>query len=106
MTDDDELRRWVREGEAALERIRSQQAGILAMVRGLLAALQTYRTRESFDAWLRRSAYGDLDEADMEALYKIGEHYEMAEKFLRTTVLVEPQEIWNALKQRVERAAR
>jgi thioredoxin-like negative regulator of GroEL len=104
----DSIQQWAaqRLAETAIARFKRRQdemrAGILPMARGLQAALQVYRTRAEFEAWLKTSEYADFSEADLEALYKIGEHHEMAEEFLRTTTLVEPQEIWNAFKKRVE----
>jgi hypothetical protein len=108
MTDDERRRneRLLREGEAVIENYLSRQAEmraqILPMAYGLLTALHCYRTRESFEAWFKNSPYADFSEADIAALIKIGEHCEIAEKFLRTTTLVEPQEIWNALKERID----
>jgi hypothetical protein len=102
MTDEQLMRR----GEAAFERYEARQAEIRAqimpMAYGLMAALYVYRTAASFEAWRKSSAYADFSEADIAALLKIAEHCQIAEEFLRTTTLVEPQEIWNAIKDRAE----
>jgi hypothetical protein len=104
VSDDD--RELARKGEAAIKEIaarHAESACILPMAYGLMAALYQYRTAASFEAWFKSSEYADFSEADIEALLKIGEHCQIAEEFLRTTDLVEPQEIWNAIKDRAER---
>jgi hypothetical protein len=105
VSDDD--RELVRKGEAAIKEIAARHAEmracILPMAYGLMAALYQYRTAASFEAWFKSSEYADFSEADIEALLKIGEHCQIAEEFLRTTDLVEPQEVWNAIKDRAER---
>jgi hypothetical protein len=103
VSDDEEL---AKEGAAAVERYLSGQAEmralILPMAYGLMAALYHYRTAASFNAWLKSSEFADFSEADIAALLKIAEHCQIAEEFLRTTHLVDPQEIWNAIKDRAE----
>jgi hypothetical protein len=104
MTDDD--RELIRQGEAVikehLSRLAEMRACILPMAYGLMAALYQYRTAASFEAWRKSSEYADFSEADIAALLKIAEHHQIAEEFLRTTDLVTPQEIWNAIKDRAE----
>jgi hypothetical protein len=96
----------MRQGEAAWEeyeaRCAEMRAAILPMAYGLMAALNQYRTAAEFEAWHKSSAYADFSDADIAALLKIAEHCQIAEEFLRATTLVEPQEIWNAIKDRAE----
>jgi hypothetical protein len=94
-------REAMRQGEAMVEYYLARLADTMAY--GLMAALYQHRTAASFEAWRKSSAYADFSEADINALLKIAEHCQIAEEFLRTTDLVEPQEIWNAIKDRAER---
>jgi hypothetical protein len=105
INDNDDLEN-IRQGEAVikdyLSRRAEMRAQILPMAYGLMAALYEYRTAASFEAWRKSSNYAHFSEADIAALLKIAEHCQIAEEFLRTTTLAEPQEIWNAIKDRAE----
>jgi len=100
---DDE--RSIREGETAVERYHNSRdearAQIMPMARGLLAAKRKYPATQEFGNWLDTSRYARLEKDDRAALIKIGEHEEFALKFIRTTSLISPETIWDAIKERL-----
>jgi len=100
---DDE--RSIREGETAVERYHNSRdearAQIMPMARGLLAAKRKYPATQEFGNWLDTSRYARLEKDDRAALIKIGEHEEFAIKFIRTTSLISPETIWDAIKERL-----
>ena len=95
--------RLIREGEAAVDRYnRSREtarAQIIPMARGLLAARQCYPADRDFGDWLHTSSYRELEKDDRAALIRIGEHETYAIKFLRSTRLVSPRTIWDAIQE-------
>jgi hypothetical protein len=98
---DDE--RLIREGEEAVAAynndIKNARSRIIPMARGLLAARRRYPANRDFGEWLKVSPYGDVGDTDRAALIQIGEHDEFAAKFVRTTNLISPQTIWNAIEE-------
>jgi hypothetical protein len=98
---DDE--RLIREGEAAAsaynKNINTARSRIMPMARGLLAAKRKYPATQDFGAWLQTSSYRDIEKDDRAALIKIGEHDDFAAEFVRTTNLISPRTIWNAIQE-------
>jgi hypothetical protein len=98
---DDE--RLIREGEAAAsaynKNINTARARIMPMARGLLAAKRKYPATQDFGNWLQTSSYRDIEKDDRAALIKIGEHDDFAADFVRTTNLISPRTIWNAIEE-------
>src|SRR6188768_654005 len=97
---DDE--RLIREGEAAVDGynkdMKNARARIMPMARGLLAAKRKYPATLDFGDWLKTSSYREVGDTDRAALIHIGEHDMFAEKFMRTTSLMSPQTIWDAIR--------
>ena len=95
--------RLIREGEAAVDRYNRARASarteVISMARGLLAAKQRYPATQDFGDWLNQSSYRELEHQDRAALIKIGEHEAFATKFIRSTRLVSPQTIWDAVRE-------
>ena len=100
MARDDE--RSIREGETAVEWYHNSRdearAQIMPMARGLCAAKRKYPATQEFGNWLQKSPYWKLGQTDRAALIKIGEHEETASQFIRTTSLISPETIWDAIK--------
>lgn len=98
---DDE--RLIREGEAAVDLynkdLKNARARIMPMARGLLAAKRKYPATQDFGDWLQTSSYREVERNDRAALIKIGENDEFAAKFVRTTSLISPELIWEAVRE-------
>jgi len=97
---DDE--RLIRDGEAAVDLynkdLKNARARIMPMARGLCAAKRKYPATQDFGDWLTTSSYREIENDDRAALIKLGEHDDFATKFMRTTNLISPQTIWDAIK--------
>jgi hypothetical protein len=95
--------RLIREGEAAVDDYnRSHERArknIIPMARGLLAARRKYPANQEFGDWLQTSAYRELEKDDRAALINIGQHEEWATKYIRTTKLISPRTIWDAIEE-------
>jgi hypothetical protein len=98
---DDE--RLIRDGEAAVDLynkdLKNARARIMPMARGLLAAKRKYPATQDFGDWLHTSSYREIGDTDRAALIKIGEQDEFASKFVRTTNLISPRAIWDAITE-------
>ena len=98
---DDE--RLIREGEAAVDLynrdLKNARARIMPMALGLVAAKRKYPATHDFGDWLQTSSYREIGDTDRAALINIGEHDEFSAKYVRTTSLISPQTIWNAIKE-------
>ena len=92
----------IRDGEAAVDLynkdIRSARTRIMPMARGLLAARRRHPSNQDFGDWLQTSSYREIEADDRAALIKLGEHEGFAEKFVRTTSLISPRTIWDAIR--------
>lgn len=95
--------RLIREGEAAVEGynkdLHTARSRIMPMARGLCAARRKYPADQDFGDWFKGSAYRELGHQDRAALIKIGGREEFAAKFVRTTNLISPQTIWEAIQE-------
>jgi hypothetical protein len=97
---DDE--RLIRDGEAAVDLynkdLKNARARIMPMARGLFAARQKYPSDQDFSDWLHTSSYREIEYNERAALIKIGKHDAFATKFVRTTNLISPRTIWEAIE--------
>jgi hypothetical protein len=98
-----EDQRTIRDGEQAVERYLNAEEDarreIMPMARGLLAARREYRANTAFGDWLRASTYSKIGKDDRACLIKLAENDAFAEKFIRTTRLVSPEIIWDAIRE-------
>src|SRR5262249_33744862 len=98
---DDE--RLIREGEAAVEWYHKSRdearAQIMPMALGLCAAKRKHPATQEFGNWLQGSPYRKIEKDDRAALIHIGEHEETASQFIRTTSLISPRTIWDAIEE-------
>lgn len=98
---DDE--RLIRDGEAAVDLynkdLKNARARIMPMARGLLAARRKYPADRDFGDWLQMSSYREIERNDRAALIKIGENDGFSSKYVRTTCLISPETIWDAIKE-------
>jgi hypothetical protein len=98
---DDE--RLIREGEAAVDLynkdVKNARTRIMPMARGLVAAKRKYPATQDFGDWLLTSPYREIEKDERAALIKIGANDTFAEKFMRTTILVSPRTIWDAIEE-------
>lgn len=94
--------RLIREGEQAVDQynrgLKNARASIMPMARGLCAAKHEYPATQDFGDWLHTSAYREIEKDDRAALIKIGEHEDFAAKYMRTTRLISPESIWDAMR--------
>jgi hypothetical protein len=71
----------------------------MPMARGLLAAKRKYPATQDFGDWLLTSSYREIEDNERAALIKIGKHDDFAAKFVRTTSLISPRTILDAIEE-------
>jgi hypothetical protein len=98
--------RLIRDGETAVDQYNQSRDNarkqILPMALGLLAAKRKYPSTQDFGDWLQTSCYREIGQTDRAALIKIGEQANYSAKFIRTTSLISPELIWDAIQELLE----
>jgi len=103
LTDDQQIREGEEAATAWVRHADEARACIIPMARGLLAARRKYPADRDFGDWFGKSLYARcVNEHNRAALISLGEHEEASAAFIRTTCLISPRSIWEALAPVIE----